>query len=61
MAEMGQLRNELVTKILGQSDVLMRLRDGNNLFQIEGFNLYRNTEKWPKLREVIHLFFLKYK
>jgi len=34
MAEMGQLRNELVTKILGKSDVLMRLRDGNNLLQI---------------------------
>ena len=38
----------------------MRLRDGENVLQIEGFNVYRNGEKWAKLRDVIQLFFSKY-
>jgi hypothetical protein len=59
--ELGQLKNELIAKIMGKSDVLMRLRDGDNILQIEGYNQYRNTDKWNKLKEVIHLFFLKYK
>jgi translation initiation factor IF-1 len=47
---MGQLKNEIVAKIRGKSDVLMRLRDGDNVLQIEGYNQYRNTDKWNKLR-----------
>ena len=41
--DVGQLKAELITKILGKSEVLMRMRDGENIFQIEGFGYYRNT------------------
>lgn len=32
--EVHLLKGELVNKILGKSDVLMRLRDGENLMQV---------------------------
>ena len=43
LPEVGQLKAELISKILGKSEALMRLRDGDNIFQIEGFTTYRNT------------------
>ena len=43
LPDVSQLKNELITKILGKSEALMRLRDGENIFQIEGFSFYKNT------------------
>ena len=61
LADIAQLRSELVSKIKGKCEALMRLRDGENVLQVEGFSLYRNTEKWGHLREVIEAYFSKYR
>ena len=43
LPETPQLKAELINKILGKSEVLMRLREGDNIFQIDGFGYYKNT------------------
>lgn len=39
----------------------MRLREGENLLQVEGFNSYRSSERWAKLRDIIDRFDAKYR
>jgi hypothetical protein len=59
--DIAQLKVELVNKILGKAEVLMRLREGDNVLQVDGFNFYRSTEKWAKLRDIIQILFKKYR
>lgn len=51
--EVYLLKAELVNKILGKCEGLKKLREGDNVFQIEGFSLYKNTEKWIRLKDII--------
>lgn len=31
----------------------MKLREGENVLQIEGFNFYKSSEKWLRLKDII--------
>jgi hypothetical protein len=37
------------------------LAQGENVFMIEGFNDYKNGERWRRLREIIEKYDKKYK
>lgn len=43
IAEVYLLKAELVHKILGKCEALKRLREGENVLQIDGFNIYQTT------------------
>lgn len=55
------LKSELANKILGKYEMLLRIADGENILNLEGYNEYRNTDKWYFLREIIDKYDKKYK